>query len=277
MMLPMTGIVFGARGYIGSRLAQAFPGFLGSTADIADQEAVQVELKTRNPAIVINCAGKSGFPNIDWCEDHKRETLRSNVLGPLVLLNECLTKDIRLVHIGSACVFDGDNDGKGHSECDAPNFSGSYYARTKAVADRLLLEHPVLVLRLRMPFDDTDHSRSLISRLLNYPRVVDSQNSMTYVPDFVAAAVALIERGATGVYHLVNPGTISPFEIVCRYKAIVDPTHACERLPVERLSEVVRVARSNCKVVSHRIADEGITMRPIQEAVDLALKSLARR
>jgi dTDP-4-dehydrorhamnose reductase len=36
------------------------------------------------PDVVINAAGKTGKPNVDWCEDHKEETLRSNDTGPLV-------------------------------------------------------------------------------------------------------------------------------------------------------------------------------------------------
>ena len=41
------------------------------------------------PDVVINCAGKTGRPNVDWCEDHKEETVRANVTGPLILLDEC--------------------------------------------------------------------------------------------------------------------------------------------------------------------------------------------
>jgi 3,5-epimerase/4-reductase len=273
----MRVLVFGARGFIGSRLLAAIPSSFRSTSDIAERLSVRQELEQVTPDVVINCAGKTGRPNIDWCEDHKRETLRSNVTGTSVLLEECLRRDILLVHIGSACVFDGNNNGKGFGEEDPPNFSGSYYSRTKAMADQLLTDFPVLILRLRMPFDDTRHPRSMINRLKTYPRALDVQNSMTYLPDFIDAATMLIKKRATGIYHIVNPGTTSPYEIMLRYKALVDPSHVFERLSLAQLSSITRAPRSNCMIATPRLDAAGFRMRPIHDAVEVALRSLARR
>ena len=121
----MRTLVFGAGGFLGSRFLETLSSASASTADITDRVAVQRELSQVRPKIVINCVGKTGRPNIDWCEEHKPETLRADVTGPLVFLEECLNRDIQLVHIGSACVFQGDNEGKGFCKDDPPNFSGS--------------------------------------------------------------------------------------------------------------------------------------------------------
>jgi nucleoside-diphosphate-sugar epimerase len=43
-----------------------------------------------------------------------------------------------MVHIGSGCTYQGDNDGKGYSEEDIPNWDGNYYAWTKIVSERYL-------------------------------------------------------------------------------------------------------------------------------------------
>ena len=138
-------------------------------------------------------------------------------------------------------------------------------------------DFPVLILRLRMPFDDTNHPRSLITRLRTYDRVLDAQNSMTYLPDFIEAAITLIKHGVTGLYRVVSPGTISPFEIMVRYKAVVDPEHTFVRLPLDKLGDVVSISRSNYMISTRQLNAESISLRPIHDAVEVALQSLARR
>ena len=210
----MRTLVFGSRGYIGQSFLRRNRRWIGSETDIADSHAVREEISRTRPEIVVNCAGKTGAPNIDWCESHKDDTVRSNVLGPLVLLEQCLRHSIYLVHVGSGCIFDGDNNGRGFSEDDPPNYFGSYYSRSKMVIDSALKEFPVLVVRLRMPFDGTSHPKNLINKLRQYSRVLDTQNSLTHVPEFITATVQLLERTATGIFHIVNPGTASPFRIM---------------------------------------------------------------
>src|SRR5262245_38614080 len=116
-------LVFGANGYLGSSFLDSLPGAVGAIADVANAREVAVELDRHQPDVVINCAGKTGRPNVDWCEAHKDKTLRSNVTGALVLFDQCLARNIYLVHMSSGCIFQGDRDGGGFSESDPPNFS----------------------------------------------------------------------------------------------------------------------------------------------------------
>lgn len=268
-------LVFGSKGWLGQEFLKIYPSAVAASADIADQAAVSAAFDAHEPDIVINTAGKTGRPNVDWCEDHKLETVRSNVTGPLVLLEECMKRDVYMVHLSSGCIYEGDNGGGGFAETDPPNFAGSYYARTKIWSDQILKEFPVLVLRLRMPFDHSLNDRSLITKIMRYPRVLDVENSITYLPDFLQAAQTLIEKRKTGVYNAVNPGAISPYRIMELYREIVDPAHSMERLTLDHLSEVVRAGRSNCILDVRKIANEGIVMRPVEEAVRIALGEIA--
>jgi 3,5-epimerase/4-reductase len=240
--------------------------------DIADRVAVAEALERVRPDVVINAAGKTGLPNIDWCEDHKLETLHSNLTGPLVLLEELSRRGIYWVQIASGCIYQGDKDGRGFSENDPPNFFGSFYSCTKAWLDQMLKDFPVLTLRLRMPFDGTTRERNLFMKLRKYSRVLDVQNSITHVPDFLAAADKLIQRRATGLYNIVNPGSISPFEIMQLYREIVDPEHRFSRLA--DLSEVAKAGRSNCLLSTDKLAREGMYMPAVRDAVVQALKEL---
>lgn len=64
------------------------------------------------------------------------ETIRSNVIGCLNLADVCLAKGIHMLYYGTGCIFHYDDDfpmnsGKGFTEADKPNFTGSYYSYTK--------------------------------------------------------------------------------------------------------------------------------------------------
>jgi 3,5-epimerase/4-reductase len=274
-MPAMNVLIFGGKGYMGQEFLRLYPGAVAPSVDIADSTAVAKALEEHKPDIVINTAGKTGRPNIDWCEEHKEETVRSNITGPLVLLDECAKRDIYFVHLGSGCIYEGDNGGKGFTEEDPANYMGSFYSRTKAYCDQILREFPMLILRLRMPFDGSVHERNLLSKISKYPRVLDTENSLTYMPDFFAAAMALIEKRKTGIYNIVNPGTMSPFRIMEMYKEIVNPTHEFEKLTMDQLSEVATTGRSNCMLNGEKLASEGIEMRSAEEAVREALTAIA--
>lgn len=270
-------VIFGGKGYIASKLLPAFPGALTPDVDIADQTGVRRILDELKPDIVINTAGKTGRPNVDWCEDHKIETVRSNLVGPLVLLEECLARSIYFVHIGSGCIYAGDNGGRGFIEEDEPNFTGSFYSLTKYLSEKALRPFPVLQLRLRMPFDGEPNPRNLITKISKYPKVLDAENSLTYLPDLVKVATALIAKRATGIYNVTNPGPASPYRIMQKYKEIVDPSHTFERITVVDLPTVAKAARSNCILSSDKLAKEGITMLSAESALQEALVTMQSR
>ena len=268
-------LILGGQGYMGQNFQTLFPAALTPRLDIADRQAVSAALDAHRPELVINCAGKTGRPNVDWCETHRLETLHANVTGALVVMEECLQRDIYLVHLGSGCIYAGDNDGKGHTEDDLPNFAGSFYSRTKAWSDQVLHDFPVLNLRIRMPFDGTTSDRNLIMKLRKYPRVLTQGNSLTYLPELLQTAKALIERRATGTFNVVNEGLMSPFDVMCRYKAIVDSGHVFEPLTVERLGGVTQASRSNCLLSTAKLKALGLGLQPVEAAVDQALGELA--
>ena len=272
----MKVLIFGSQGYLGQQFLELYPDAVATDADIADPSQVATALDTHTPDVVINAAGKTGRPNIDWCEDNREETVRANVTGPLVLLDECAKRNVYWVHLSSGCIYQGDNEGRGFTEADAPNFTGSFYSRTKALCDQLLkeFEEQILILRLRMPFDGTDNPRSLLNKLRQYPRVLDVQNSITYLPEFMSAAKQLIETKETGLFNVTNPGTVSPYQMMEMYKEIVDPSHTFDRLLQDSASEVTKVARSNCVLSSEKLMQKGVQLSPIKDVVTLCLQQM---
>jgi len=274
----MKGIVLG-KGFLGQRISE-FLGFQLSDFKVSDPKNLDLFLKSEKPQILINAIGKTGGPGaigIDWCETHKEETWFANVSVPAMLAKACKENQVYLVHLSSGCVYYGDNQGKGYSEQDEPNFYGpQYYAITKIEAQKALSEFPVLQLRIRMPIDDKPHPRNLIDKLKGYSKVIDIQNSMTTVPHMLDALKILIEKRATGIYNLTNPGTISAREIMQLYRDIVDPNHKFEIMTLGELDKATVGKRSNCMLDTSKLKAEGIEMPEIHEAVRECLQSYRR-
>lgn len=68
-----------------------------------DREEVEAILDKINPTHVMNCAGKTGRPNVDWCEDHKEDTILSNVTGALNLTDACWRRGIHITVLATGC------------------------------------------------------------------------------------------------------------------------------------------------------------------------------
>ncbi len=284
----MKTLLLGSTGYLGEQFLALYPDALTPRFDIADRATVIKVLDSEKPDVVINCAGKTGRPNVDWCETHKEETLRANVTGALILLEECLARGIYLVHMSSGCIYEGgkgvkrgkgvkgEESGEGFTEEDPPNFFGSFYSRTKGWSDQIMKDFPVLNLRLRMPFDGSRSERNLLMKLSKYSKVLETENSITYLPDFLDAAGKLIAKRKTGTFNIVNDGAISPYRIMELYREIVDSNHKIERLTLDHLSDVVKAGRSNCILSTAKLKGEGITVRPVEEAVREALVALSQ-
>lgn len=275
----MKSLIFG-RGFLGERLSRALAGSILHPADIADETAVRAALADHRPDAVINAAGKTGKPNVDWCESHPVETYRSNVEGPLVLARACQSTGTYLLHLGSGCIFYGASPSPdGWREEDFAN-PASLYSRTKYAADLVLSRLPrVGIARLRMPIDDTPGARNLITKLAGYKHVIDVENSVTIVDDLIDVVSQLVERRAAGIFHVTNPGTMRHRDLLGLYRELVDPTHDFELIGEAELLRrgLIEKSRSNCVLASDNLAKLGITMRPIATALRETMQRYAAK
>lgn len=92
-------LIWGANGWIAGLLKQYLEqqgkNVFATAERMQDRQAVMNELKKYKPTHVLNCAGQTGRPNVDWCEDNKEATIRSNVIGTLNLteyVNFCVVQ-----------------------------------------------------------------------------------------------------------------------------------------------------------------------------------------
>ena len=245
-----------------------------SRVDIGSSE-ISNELKYFDPDVVINCAAKSGRPNVDWCESHKVETLRSNLEAPLNLMRHCLAQQKYLVQLGSGCIYEGDNNGNGFGEDDDPNFFRSFYSTTKAALNIAMKPFPVLQLRLRMPLDAQPGPRNLITKLASYPEIISLPNSVTFIDELLTTTEALILQRATGIYNVVSPQPITQQQLLECYKQYVDPTHQYKIISLAELETKTAAGRSNCVLSTKKLRDAGIILQPTLEKLEVVMKQYA--
>lgn len=248
-------LVFGANGWIGQKLVALLKEqnheVYAAQSRLENRTAIIEEIIVCQPDFVINAAGVTGRPNVDWCEDHRQETIRANIIGALNLADICFMHDIHCTHFGTGCIYEYDKEhaiasNRGFKEEDIPNFSGSFYSRSKSMLDALLQSYPnVLNLRLRMPISDDLNPRNFITKISRYKKVINVPNSMSILSDLLPVSIAMTVKRITGTYNFVNPGTLSHNEILELYKQYVDPTFTYENFTIEEQNQVLKSKRSN--------------------------------
>jgi dTDP-4-dehydrorhamnose reductase len=246
----------GLTGWIGQKLAELLVNDEGVEVVLAksrleDRSAVEAELDSFAPTHVLMAAGITGRPNIDWCEDNKPDTIRTNVIGTLNVADLCHLKGIHCTVYATGCIFKYDEahplgSGIGFMEEDRPNFDESFYSETKGYMEQLLKCYSTcLILRVRMPISDDLNHRNFVTKIVKYERVVNVPNSMTVLYEMLPASLYMAKAGLTGVYNFTNPGVISHNQVLDLYTKYIDPNYSYKNFSVEEQAMILKAGRSN--------------------------------
>lgn len=273
----MKAVIVGTTGYFGSALKSYLEEknweIYDQRVDFLNLDHINNVLEEFQPDVVINAAGKTGTPNVDWCEDHPSETYLANVSGPINLASACHKKNIYFVHIGSGCIYQGDNNGKGFTETDTPNYLGSLYSRSKILSEEALKEFNALQLRVRIPVSEFPHRKNVIDKLLNYEKIISVENSFTVLEDFLPATEQLIAKKITGIVNMTNIGSMDHEFLMSQYKAIVDPNYSYTIMSLEELKKYTKAERSNTILDVSLREDMGVHMPDIKERIPQLLEA----
>ncbi|MFW5883053.1 MAG: sugar nucleotide-binding protein, partial [Verrucomicrobiota bacterium] len=275
--------------------------------DYTEARALEHLLRRERPEFLINAAGYTGKPNVDACESDRAACLNGNAVLPGSIAMVCEALGIPWGHVSSGCIFSGRRaDGAGFTEEDVPNFAFrtnncSFYSGTKALGEEVLGYREVAtpegakwqhsgspsgyIWRLRIPFDEVDSPRNYLTKLLRYERLLEAENSISHLGEFVAACFACFEQQvAYGIYNVTNPGAVTTRQVVGwmreesarRQASGMDDPFAREFKFFENLEDFMQKAaitpRSNCVLDTAKLTAAGIYLRPVEEAVRTALR-----
>ncbi|KAM1822387.1 hypothetical protein ACFX1X_024810 [Malus domestica] len=271
-------LIYGKTGWIGGLLGKICEkqgiSYEYGQGRLQERSQLMADILRVKPTHVFNAAGVTGRPNVDWCESHKPETIRTNVVGTLTLADVCRDHGLLVVNYATGCIFEYDDahpprSGIGFKEEDTPNFAGSFYSKTKAMVEELLKEYDnVCTLRVRMPISsDLSNPRNFITKISRYNKVVDIPNSMTILDELLPISVEMAKRNLRGIWNFTNPGVVSHNEILEMYKKYIDPSFKWTNFTVEEQAKVIVAARSNNEMDASKLKKEFPELLPIKESL----------
>ncbi len=185
-------------------------------ADLLDPDAVYRIIAESKPDAVIHCAAVA---DVDTCETNPELAYQMNANLPARLADACARRKIRLIHISTDAVFDGQKDGA-YIEGDSPNPQG-VYAQTKLESERAVLQINPMAIVARVNFYGWSLSgkRSLAEFFINNLSAGKNVNGFTdvlFCPMLVNplgdVLLAMLKRGLRGLYHVVGPQAMSKYQ-----------------------------------------------------------------
>ncbi|KAM0024209.1 putative dTDP-4-dehydrorhamnose reductase [Helianthus debilis subsp. tardiflorus] len=275
---PFKFLIYGKTGWIGGLLgslcqAQSIEYHYGS-GRLESRDTLIADIDAVKPTHVFNAAGVTGRPNVDWCETHKVETIRANVVGTLTLADVCREYGLVLVNFATGCIFEYDLEHPlgsriGFKEEDSPNFVGSFYSKTKAMVEDLLKNYEnVCTLRVRMPISsDLTNPRNFITKITRYEKVVDIPNSMTVLDELLPISIEMAKRNLTGIYNFTNPGCISHNQILEMYRDYIDPKFTWKNFTLDEQAKVIIAPRSNNELDTTKLKTEFPELLSIKDSL----------
>lgn len=186
--------------------------------DITDGVAVNDFLLAHEPELVIHAAAMT---QPDECEQHPIECWNVNVTATRFLLEAAEKINARFIYISTDFVFDGVNGP--YKETDEPG-PVNYYGSSKLAAEKSVMESDLqwAIVRTVLVYGNIllGNRSNVISwvkdNLMNGKAikvVSDQLRTPTYVEDLAKGILLVVEKNATGVYHISGEEEMSPHDM----------------------------------------------------------------
>lgn len=208
-----------ATGKGSSRLPFKNEHFVFEPMDFTDDGSVEKVFQVYQPSIVVHCGAWS---KPDDCELNKEDAYRVNVTGTVNLLRQAARLKSHFIFLSTDFIFDGVQN-----IYTEESFAGpvNYYGQTKLLAEEEVKNYPYEwnVVRTVLVYGRCLKGRhnivSMVAEALLEGRsisIVDDQvRTPTYVEDLVDGIISIIEKRATGVFHLSGEEVLTPYRMAC--------------------------------------------------------------
>jgi dTDP-4-dehydrorhamnose reductase len=277
---PVTRVMItGAHGQLGAAMVRTFAGsdvtaHTRRTLDVTNAHAVGHAVNEAAPHLIVNCAA---FNDVDGAEDRASEALAVNAFAVRNLARAAEEAGARLVHYSTDFVFDGTAHTP-YTEDMRPSPRGTY-AASKLLGEWFALEAPyAYVLRVESlfgaPANWTGRRGTLDGIVTNLEQghevraFTDRVVSPGYVVDIAEATRHLVlSEAASGVYHCVNSGHATWYEVAREVAALVGNTQP-KLVPVTMDQIKLKAPRPRyCALSVSKLAEAGFTMPAWQDAL----------
>lgn len=276
-------LLLGSSGYIGGEFLKQvknkkLPCVILKNSKQISLKKLQLIYEEEKFTHIINCSGYTGKPNVDSCEKDKNNCIIGNCFLPYLLKEFSELKNLILCHISSGCIYQGKKPtGQGFSENDPPNFDfntlSSFYSGTKSLAESVLKQYEKsYIWRLRIPFEENDNPRNYLSKLLNYEKLLNAENSVSNKSEFVSICIeSMLNAIPYGIYNIVNDEPVETVKVVDLLKKYFkNKNFEFFKDEADFYNNVVAL-RSNCVLDNSKIKNQGIKVSNSYESIETCL------
>jgi len=284
-------LVTGANGFLGQHLCRfllenktyeviatgrgenrvAIESLLYEPADFTKEPEVRGLLERVQPDVIVHTAAMS---KPDECHQNREACLAANVTATSYLLGSGVS---HFIYTSTDFVFGEDGP---HAE-DAPTRPLNFYGDSKLMAEKLVASKAKTYTIVRPVFiygkkwDDMRGSfvhwvQSNLSQGKKIKVVEDQSRTPTYAPDICKGITTIIERKATGIYHLAGGEVLSPYEMaVATAKALNLDETLIEPVTADTFPETVKRARRSGLLIQKAVRE--LNYQPVSFQEGLAL------
>jgi hypothetical protein len=129
---------------------------------------------------------------------------------------------------------------------------------------------------VRIPFDQFEHPRNYLTKLMRYSRLLDATNSISELQEFVDASLRCWEKHVPyGIYNMTNPGAVTTREVV----DLIKKSGVCHKeftfftSEDEFMQVAAKTPRSNCVMNSDKLLRTGIRLTEVHETIERDLRN----
>lgn len=192
-----------------------------SRLDVRIHDDVAAAIKRSRPELVLHLAAET---DLETCEDNPDHAYLTNTIGTQNVAVACRTRDVTLVYISTAGVFDGEKDDGPYDEMD-PAHPINVYGRSKLEGEHLVLRlvprH--FVIRAGWMVGGIGRDHKFVAKIIDQLRagaktiraVTDKLGTPTYTEDFARNLLELIQTPYYGRYHMASLGEGSRYDVAC--------------------------------------------------------------
>ncbi|GKW41460.1 NAD(P)-dependent oxidoreductase [Pectobacterium carotovorum subsp. carotovorum] len=183
--------------------------------DITEIEHIEQTVKQFKPDAIVNAAA---YTAVDKAESEPELAAKINVTGPENLAIVASKQGIRLVHVSTDYVFDG-NAAEPYSEDSATN-PLSVYGKTKLAGEQAVAKASSEAIIVRTAWVFSEYGNNFVKTMLRLGKerdalsvVNDQRGCPTYAGDLAQAIISLLEKNAEGgIYHYCGDKEVSWYE-----------------------------------------------------------------
>jgi len=183
--------------------------------DVTDAGKIEAAIGQLKPDIILNCAA---FNDVDKAEDEPDKAFRVNTEAVKNLVSMCKKYNVFLVHYSSDYVFDGKKEGF-YTEKDTPNPLNKY-GESKLRGEEEVIRHLSNYLVIRSSWVIGGGKQNFLYKVSEWAKEkpvlrisADEVSVPTYTEDIVDVTMLALEKKLFGLYHLVNSGYCSRYEL----------------------------------------------------------------